>query len=193
MSMTGPDPSQPTKVGVPIGDLLAGMYEAFGVLAALNERHRTGRGRLVRASLLAALVGVHAFQGTRYTVAGEVARGTGNHHSSIAPYGLFRTADVPVQVAVGSEALWRAFAPLVGLDVHDERFTSNERRVAHRAELIDVEHPTAGPIRLPGPPLRFDDNSYAGDREAHLPPPLLGEYDRGVREWLDELDAGERA
>jgi crotonobetainyl-CoA:carnitine CoA-transferase CaiB-like acyl-CoA transferase len=70
MSITGT--AQPTKVGVPIADLLAGMNGAFGVLAALHERSVTGQGRVVRTSLLAGMVGVHAFQGTRWTVAGEV-------------------------------------------------------------------------------------------------------------------------
>ena len=70
MSITGT--SQPTKVGVPIADLIAGMNGAFGVVAALHERTRTGRGRVVRTSLLAGMVGVHAFQGTKWTVAGEV-------------------------------------------------------------------------------------------------------------------------
>jgi crotonobetainyl-CoA:carnitine CoA-transferase CaiB-like acyl-CoA transferase len=138
MSLTGPNPDEPTKVGVPIGDVLAGMYGAFGVVAALNERHDTGRGRVVRTSLLASIVGVHAFQGTRYTVAGEVPVTTGNHHAAIAPYGLFRTADSPVQVAVGSEALWHRFAPVAGLDVDDPRYANNEQRVAHREDLIDA-------------------------------------------------------
>jgi crotonobetainyl-CoA:carnitine CoA-transferase CaiB-like acyl-CoA transferase len=57
--------------------------------------------------------------------------------------------------------------------------------------LIEVEHPTAGPIRLPGPPLRFDDNSYAGGREQHLSPPLLGQHDASVRAWLDEVEAAQ--
>src|SRR3954471_23859054 len=70
MSLTGTD--EPTKVGVPIADLLAGMNAAYGVVAALFERSRTGRGRVVRTSLLSSVVGVHAFQGTRWTVAGEV-------------------------------------------------------------------------------------------------------------------------
>jgi formyl-CoA transferase len=239
MSLTGPSPDEPTKVGVPIGDLLAGMYGAFGVVAALNERHHTGRGRVVRTSLLASIVGVHAFQGTRYTVAGEVPRAMGNHHASIAPYGLFRTADAPVQVAVGSETLWHRFAPLVDIDVAEPLFASNELRVASRDQLIDVieavfmqegaevwlarlddagvpagkvrtlddvfawdqtrsqglvvevDHATAGRIELPGPPLRFDDNAYAGAREHHLPPPTLGQHNETVRAWLDELDAAE--
>ena len=91
MSMTGPDPETPTKLGVPIADLLAGMYGAYGVLAALHERAGTGRGGVVRTSLLAAVVGVHAFQGTRWTVAGEVPTAEGPHHPSICPYGLFHS------------------------------------------------------------------------------------------------------
>jgi crotonobetainyl-CoA:carnitine CoA-transferase CaiB-like acyl-CoA transferase len=59
--------------------------------------------------------------------------------------------------------------------------------------LIEVEHPTAGRIELPGPPLRFDDNVYAGAREQHLAPPTLGQHDESVRAWLDELDAAEHA
>ena len=70
MSLTGS--GTPTKVGVPIADLLAGMNGAVGVLAALHERETTGRGRVVHTSLLAGMVGVHAFQGTRWTVAHEV-------------------------------------------------------------------------------------------------------------------------
>ena len=85
---------------MPIADLLAGMNGAYGVVAALHERHRTGRGRVVRTSLLAGVVGVHAFQGTRWTVAGEVPGIAGDHHPSIAPYGLFATATAPVQIAV---------------------------------------------------------------------------------------------
>ncbi|HET8598827.1 MAG TPA: CoA transferase [Segeticoccus sp.] len=241
MSLTGAGPDEPTKAGVPIGDLLAGMYAAYGTLAALHERERTGRGRVVRTSLLAGLVGVHAFQGTRWTVAGEIPRAIGNHHPSIAPYGLFRTADDPVQVAVGSESLWERFAAAVDLDPVDPLFRTNADRVGHREELvavieerfakdtadawlqrladagvpagkvrtldqvydweqtrsqgllIDVAHPTLGTLRLPGPPLRFDDRPWAGARERHLPPPLLGEHTAAVERWLDEVEATDRA
>src|SRR3954470_13737672 len=68
MSLTGSGPEDPQRVGVPIADLLSGMYGAFGVVSALSERHRTGRGTVVRTSLLAAVVGVHAYQGTAHTV-----------------------------------------------------------------------------------------------------------------------------
>ena len=237
MSITGPSPDEPTRVGVPIADLLAGMYGAFGLLAALHERHTTGRGRVVRTSLLAAVVGVHAFQGTRWTVAHEVPRASGNHHPAIAPYGLFHTGDGPIQIACGTDGQWRALAALLGID--DPRFATNRERVAHHPDLVaameralaadgaaaalarlaelgipagkvrtldevygweqtlsqgllvDVDHPTAGPVQLPGPTLRFDDNAYAGGRDHHLPPPRLGEHDAAVRAWLDALDAAD--
>ena len=238
MSLTGSGPDDPQRVGVPIGDLLAGMYGAYGVTAALHERDRTGRGRVVRTSLLAAIVGVHAFQGTRYTVAGEVGRAQGNHHPSIAPYGLFTCKDGMVQISCGSEGLWVKLASAFGIDPATPGLATNRERVANRDRLIelidaafapygldelverlaevgvpagqvrtldhvyeweqtksqglvlDVDHPVLGPIQIPGPPIRFDDNAYAGGRSEHLHPPMLGEHNESVRAWLDEQDAG---
>ncbi|KRE62122.1 CoA transferase [Nostocoides sp. Soil756] len=138
MSVTGPDADTPQRVGVPIGDLLAGLHGAFGVAAALRERELTGRGRVVRTSLLASVVGVHAFQGTAYTVAGQVGRAQGNHHPSLAPYGLFHAADGPVQVAVGSQGLWVRFAQAFGIDPDDPLLATNAARVAHREHLVEV-------------------------------------------------------
>lgn len=225
MSLTGSGPEDPQRVGTAIGDLLAGMYGAYGVLAALLERQRTGRGQVVRTSLLASVVGVHAFQGTRWTVAGEVPQAQGNHHPSIAPYGLFRCRDGAVQVACGNESLWLKFCTEFGLDPSTEGLATNPERVAHRPQVIDlverafadldgddllqrladagvpagrvrslqevyewdqtrsqglllgVEHPTLGPIDLPGPPLRFfapgPDGEVETTRTAHTAPPLL--------------------
>src|SRR6185312_9771101 len=139
MSLTGTE--QPTKVGVPIADLLAGMNGVIGVLAALHERSRTGRGRVVRTSLLAGMVGVHAFQGTRWTVAGQVPKAEGPHHPSICPYGLFHSADGTVQIAVGSEGLWQRFAPAFGLPVDAPDFATNADRVRNGAlvrEAVDA-------------------------------------------------------
>jgi len=233
MSLTGPSPDTPVKVGVPVGDLLAGMYGAYGAVAALHERERTGRGTVVRTSLLAALVGVHAYQGTRYTVAGEVPRGQGNHHPSICPYGLFHCADGMLQIAVGSETLWRRFATAFDLPLDAPGFARNSDRVGNReavnaaidaafapyplAELlprladagipagevrtldrvyeweqtrsqgllVEVDHPLAGPLTLPGPPLRFDGSTPVH----HTAPPRLGQHDAGVRAWLDDLES----
>jgi crotonobetainyl-CoA:carnitine CoA-transferase CaiB-like acyl-CoA transferase len=119
MSVTGPSPDEPTRCGLPVGDILAGMYGAYGVAAALVERARTGRGQVVRTSLLAAVVGAHAFHGTRYTVGGDIPTPTGNHHPSICPYGLYRTADGFVQIAVANDTLWQRFAPAFGIDRPD--------------------------------------------------------------------------
>ncbi|WP_134738354.1 CoA transferase [Nocardioides sp. 503] len=138
MSLTGSGPDDPQRVGVPIADLLSGMYGAYGVVAALNERHRTGRGTVVRTSLLASVIGVHAFQGTRWTVAGEVGVAQGNHHPSIAPYGLFHCRDGAVQIALGSEGLWRRFCEGFGLDPSAEGLATNEERVAVRERVIEV-------------------------------------------------------
>ncbi len=230
MSITGTE--QPTKVGVPIADLIAGMNGAFGVLAALHERERTGRGRVVRTSLLAGMIGVHAFQGTRWTVAGEVPGLAGDHHPSIAPYGMFATATAPVQIACGSEGLWRALCGAFGWDPAEPDFTTNPLRVANRDKLIErietlfaenpaehwlelladagvpagkvrsmddvytwdqalsqglllsVEHPTEGELKLPGSPVRFDDNPYSGGRPTHQAPPTLGQHNESIREWL---------
>jgi crotonobetainyl-CoA:carnitine CoA-transferase CaiB-like acyl-CoA transferase len=232
MSVTGTD--QATKVGVPIADLLAGMNLAYGVVAALHERHATGVGRVVRTSLLSGVVGVHAFQGTRWLLAHEVPEIAGAHHPAIAPYGMFDTATSPVQVAVGSEGLWRRFAAAVGLDPDEERFRSNQERVAHRPDLVaviegifaaepaehwldllfsegipagkvrsmddvytweqvrsqglvlEVDHPSYGPLELPGSPLRFDDNHFSGGRVTHVAPPTLGQHSDEIRAWLSQ-------
>jgi crotonobetainyl-CoA:carnitine CoA-transferase CaiB-like acyl-CoA transferase len=134
MSLTGNRPDEPTKVGAPIADLLAGMYGAFGAVAALHERNRTGRGAVVRTSLLAGVVGVHAFQGTRYTLAGEVPGTAGAHHPSICPYGLFHAADGMVQIAVGSDRLWAAFAAEFGIGRPD--WQHNAERVADKDAVV---------------------------------------------------------
>ncbi|QJY46848.1 CaiB/BaiF CoA transferase family protein [Pseudonocardia broussonetiae] len=136
MSLTGSGPDDPQKLGTPIADLLAGMYGAYGVLAALRERERTGAGTVVRTSLLAAVVGVHGFQSTRWTVAGEVGRAQGNHHASISPYGLFRCGDGAVQIAVGSEGLWQRFCAGFDLDPATPGLETNGQRVARRDEVI---------------------------------------------------------
>jgi crotonobetainyl-CoA:carnitine CoA-transferase CaiB-like acyl-CoA transferase len=238
MSLTGSPQEGPTKVGVPIADLLAGIYGAYGVVGALYERAATGKGRVVRTSLLAATVAVHAFQGTRWTVAGEVPPPSGNHHPAIAPYGLFHTKDASIQIACGNELQWDNLADLLG--IQEPKFRSNESRVRRRSELtaamesvlagrpsgewlaalsavgvpagrvrslnevyeweqtlsqgllIDVDHSSLGEIRLPGPAVRFDDNSYAGARSVHAPPPTLGQHNEVVRAWVAERLGADR-
>jgi crotonobetainyl-CoA:carnitine CoA-transferase CaiB-like acyl-CoA transferase len=135
MSVTGSGPGQPLRVGVPIADLTAGLFGIIGVLAALHERARSGRGQRVETSLLAGQIAIHVFQGTRYLVAGEVPEPTGNHHPTVAPYGSFRAADGQIIVAVGNEVTWRRFAELLDIPLDLPPFAGNESRVAHRDEL----------------------------------------------------------
>jgi crotonobetainyl-CoA:carnitine CoA-transferase CaiB-like acyl-CoA transferase len=145
MSVTGPDPDHPVKVGLSVADVLAGLNAVAGVTAALVERQRTGRGRVVRTSLLASVVGAHAYQGTRWTVAREVPRISGNHHPSIAPYGSFMAGDGLIQLAVANEQQWRRFAAIAGIDAADKRFAANDARVTNRAELItEIERGLSG-------------------------------------------------
>lgn len=136
MSVTGEADGPPVRIGVPIADVSAGVYGAVGVVSALFDRARTGRGRVVRTSLLGAAVGMHAYQGTRWTVARAVPERTGNYHASIAPYGSFRAADGFLQLAVASQDIWARFAPLVELDPADPRYATNAARLARRDELV---------------------------------------------------------
>lgn len=181
MSITGIE--EPTKVGVPIADLLAGMNGAYGTVAALYERERTGRGRVVRTSLIASVVGIHAFQGTRWTVGGEVPGLSGSHHPSIAPYGLFHTATSPIQLSCGSEILWKRFAPAVGLDAGGPRFATNGDRVAHRDELIEQLEEIFG--REPA------DHWLEVLTEAGIPSGMVRTIDE-VYEWEQALSQGLR-
>src|SRR3954465_11227430 len=136
MSLTGSGPEDPQRVGVPIGDLLARIYGAYGVLAALMERDRTGRGQVVRTSFVPAIVGVHAFQGTAWTVAGKVGQAQGNHHPSIAPYGLFHCKAGSVQLSCGSEGLWRKLCAEFGFDPDAPGMATNGERVDNRQQVI---------------------------------------------------------
>ena len=119
MSITGSGPDDFQRVGVPIADLLAGIHGAYGVLAALLERERTGRGKVVRTSLIAGMVGIHAFQGTRATIGGMTPEPGGNHHATLAPYGLFTCRDGAVQISVGNEKMWQRFCEAFDLDAAD--------------------------------------------------------------------------
>lgn len=178
MSITGSSPDDPQKVGTPIADILAGMYGAYGVLAALHEREETGKGTVVRTSLLSAVVGVHGFQGTRWTVAGEVGTAQGNHHASISPYGLFKCADGAVQIAVGSESLWRRFCAAFDLDPEIEGLQTNPQRVAEKQRVIELVEKVFAPWQavalldkldkagIPAGKVRSLDEVYAWDQTA---------------------------
>lgn len=106
--------------------------------AALRSREQTGRGQHVDASLLASIVGVHVFHGAGWLGAGIEPVRTGNRHPSIAPYGVFSCSDADIVIEVGSEPLWRRFAPVVGLDPLRVDLATNAERVG-RAEALRKE------------------------------------------------------
>jgi crotonobetainyl-CoA:carnitine CoA-transferase CaiB-like acyl-CoA transferase len=144
MSVTGPDPESPTKVGVALVDVVTGLHAVYGILAALRHRDRSGVGQHVEVNLLSSLLSALVNQGSAYVAGGVVPGILGNDHPSITPYGVYAAADRPLVLAVGND---RQFGALVRcLDVShladDERFASNPSRVAHR-DALRVELETA--------------------------------------------------
>lgn len=137
MSITGPGPGQPTKVGVALVDVITGLHAVYGILAALRHRDRTGQGQRVEVNLLSSLLSAMVNQSSAYVAGGVVPEILGNDHPSIAPYAVYATADRPIVIAVGNDG---QFAALVGvLDraelADDPRFRTNPARVEHRDEL----------------------------------------------------------
>jgi formyl-CoA transferase len=140
MSITGLPGNEPTRVGIPVADLSAGLYLAIGILVALHDRERTGEGRWVRTSLLEAMVAMLDFQATRWTMDGEVPASEGNHHPTLVPMGCFPSADGYVNIAGPAGRLLRNFCAVVGLPglVDDPRFDSATKRSANRAALNEL-------------------------------------------------------
>lgn len=137
MSVTGTAESGPVRVGVAIGDQTAGMWCAIGVLAAIAERHTTGRGRRVETSLLAGLVGLMSVQAQRYLSLGEVPALAGNTHPVISPYGVFETADGPLNIAPATAEMWKRLCDVLELPqlLADPRYATNAARIERRLEL----------------------------------------------------------
>ena len=137
MSITGTAESGPTRAGIAIADLLAGIFAASGIQLALLERERTGRGQLVETSLLEAMVGVLSWGAGMYFERGKAPGPAGQHHPLSAPYGRFRARDGYLNIAAGSEPMWRELARELGRDdwLTDERFAHPGQRLRHRDEL----------------------------------------------------------
>jgi formyl-CoA transferase/CoA:oxalate CoA-transferase len=143
MGTTGEEGGPPVKVGVAITDIAAGMFAAFGILAALRVRERTGLGQYVDVSMLDCQVAWMTYQAGYYFATGENPRRLGSAHPSLVPYQAFRTSDGYVNVAVGSEAIWHRFVEAIGAPhlAHDPRFRANADRVRHRQELLALLEP----------------------------------------------------
>jgi crotonobetainyl-CoA:carnitine CoA-transferase CaiB-like acyl-CoA transferase len=139
MWLTGTAESAPLRIGIPIGDLLAGYFCAMGILVALVERQRSGRGQHVTTSLLEAMVGSLSFQAAGYLNTGKVPPPVGNHHPQTAPMGVYRTRDGFMNIAVGNDEMFRRFCGVLGVPElgEDPRFARNLERVRHR-QALDV-------------------------------------------------------
>ena len=138
MSLTGEPTGEPQKMGVAFADIFTGVYGVIAVQAALAQRERTGLGQQVDMALLDVMVGVLANQAMNYLVSGAVPTRYGNAHPNIVPYQVCAVADGHVMLAVGNDGQFqRLCAVLTATDLAtDARYTTNEGRVIHRAELV---------------------------------------------------------
>ena len=144
MSLTGEPGAPPLRVGIAIADMAAGQLLASGVLLALLERSRSGRGQWVQVSLLEALLSMLDFQAARWTLDGEEPGQAGNHHPTITPMGTFQTADGFLNVAAPNDRLWQRLCDALGRPaaLDDPLFASVSARQANRhrlRELLEVE------------------------------------------------------
>ena len=140
MSLTGDVGQDPVMVGVPQADMVAGMFAAFAIVAALYARARTGEGQVIDATMLGGQVALLSRQAARFFADGTVPRPEGNVHASIVPYQTFRASDGHVNVGVANNALFERFCRALDLEdlLGDPRFTDNPTRVAHRREIVPI-------------------------------------------------------
>jgi crotonobetainyl-CoA:carnitine CoA-transferase CaiB-like acyl-CoA transferase len=138
MDITGTPDGEPMRGGVPVSDIFTGVYSVVGILAALAQRERTGRGCYVDTALVDSTVGVLANQALNYLVSGAVPKRIGNAHPNIVPYQVFPVADGHIIIATGND---NQFAKLCGVlgepkIAAEAAYRSNADRLANRAELI---------------------------------------------------------
>ena len=143
MSVTGATDGEPQKCGVPISDLMAGMYASVSICAALRSREVTGKGQAIDIGMLDTTVATMANQALNYLASGENPPRLGNEHPNIAPYQVFPTADGSIIIACGSEQQYQRFCGLLERPdlITDERFHNNQARLANRSALVDILNP----------------------------------------------------
>jgi len=222
MSITGPDASQPTKVGSSIADIFAGVFSAIGILSALYNRTHTGKGQMVDVAMLDCMVAILENAIARFTGSGIDPVPIGNRHPSIAPFTSVRTADGYINIACGNDALWLKLCEIIERPdlATDKRYESNRSRCDHmpdllpqlneamqgqpssywlkkleeghvpagpintisqvlsdpqvlaRNMLLELAHPVAGMVKIPGSPLKLSDTPA----EVRAPAPVLGQH-----------------
>lgn len=140
MSVTGSPETEPQKVGVALVDILTGLNATIAILAALEQRHRSGRGQRIDIALFDVAVASLANQALNFLVGGTAPRRLGNAHPNIVPYQAFETADGHLILAVGNDAQFARFCRLADLAAlaQDARYATNRERVAHRDTLVPL-------------------------------------------------------
>lgn len=143
MSVTGEPGGEPMKVGVPIADILAGLYASTGILAALHRRDETGLGTYLDIALLDCVLAVLYNQGANYLVGGAEPARFGNGHPNIAPYQSFETADGHINLGVGNDAQFRRLCAALGMGwmADDPKYKTNSARLTHRLNFISAMVP----------------------------------------------------
>ena len=137
MSITGEPGGEPQKAGIPIADLMAGMWSAVAINAALRHLEATGEGQQIDIGMLDTQIATLSIQGANYLSSGVVPERLGNAHPNIVPYQVFSAADGDIVIAVGNDAQFGRFCDFAGVPelADDDRFRSNDMRVRNRIEL----------------------------------------------------------
>jgi crotonobetainyl-CoA:carnitine CoA-transferase CaiB-like acyl-CoA transferase len=138
MSVTGEPDAEPTRVGVAVVDLTTGLYAAVGILAALQERSRTGKGQVVDLSLLETSLSLLPNLTSAYLLAGATPQRFGNGHPNVTPYGVYPSRDGHVVIAVGNDEQWTRLCAALDLDGDDVRYRRNDDRIAWREDVEDL-------------------------------------------------------
>ncbi|GBD16223.1 Acetyl-CoA:oxalate CoA-transferase [bacterium HR26] len=198
MSVTGFPDGEPTRFGVPIADIAAGMFAAYAIVAALFHRERTGEGQYIDTSMLGGQVALLTYQAGIYFATGETPKRTGNAHPIVAPYQTFRTADGYVNIAAGNDAIFARLCRALGLEhlLEDPRFQTNAGRITNLPALVESieaalkNYRTAEVVALldaaevPCGPIYTVPEVFADPQVQHLelrqrvPHPALGEVDQ---------------
>jgi crotonobetainyl-CoA:carnitine CoA-transferase CaiB-like acyl-CoA transferase len=140
MSVTGFPECGYTRVGVAIGDSVVAMFAAYGILAALIERERSGVGQFIETSLLGGLVAILGLQAAKYFGTGETPLQFGNDHATVAPCGTYKTKDGLLNIAVGTQRMWGNLCKLFGSEdlINNKKFKTNDDRVENRHALNEI-------------------------------------------------------
>jgi CoA:oxalate CoA-transferase len=140
MSLNGNAWDKPLRSGIPVSDLMAGLYAAFGIVSALRARDIMGKGQRVETAMMDSLMSTFAWYASDHLATGEAHRRTGNDHPITAPYGLFSARDGAIAVAPSTEAILDKFLAVLGMSAirEDPRFATNGLRVQHREALDEL-------------------------------------------------------